>query len=191
MNGKRIGILGMILIFAIGMCAMPASAMLNPAAGYCTALGYNYTEKTGTDGSMTGYCTIAGGQTVDAWQFLYGNVSPALSYCAKQGLTIKTKLDNPDVCGMIGSRCAVCVKTDGSEQEVTAAMGLDFREKICSGSTCCDPATDKTCPIGQESSSTDWILPAIIAVIIILVIACIAYFFKRKKNAGVPEEKKP
>ena len=177
------------LIVAAGLLALPAAAMINPAAGYCTALGYNYTEKAGADGSMTGYCTM-GSQTVDAWQFLYGNVSTEKSYCAVHGMQVKT-VEDASVCGMIGSRCGACVQADGSVKEVTAAMGLDFREKICSGSICCDPAKDATCPIGQESSVADWMVPAIIALLVIIVIACIAYFFQKKKNAGVPPEKKP
>lgn len=187
-----------ILILAAVMLAVPAGAMTNPSAGYCTALGYQYMDKTGTDGSMTGFCVLPGDQSVDAWQFLQGKAAPEKSYCKAQGLEVRT-VNDPAVCGMLGSTCAVCVKADGSTQEVTAMMGLDFREKICSGNICCDPATDKTCAIGQEPGGTpvsdgskpaDWSLIVIIAVIVI-IIAAAAYFMMTKKNMDDPEKKNP
>lgn len=182
--------ISIMLIIAAGLLFVPVTAMINPAAGYCTALGYTYMEKTGSDGSMTGYCTLSGNQTVDAWQFLYGNVSANESYCAVHGMQIQT-VENASVCGMIGSRCGACVEADGSVKEVTAAMGLDFREKICSGSTCCDPAKDTTCPIGQEQQETDWMLPVLAILIAIIILIGLVYYFIRKKSAKPQEEKKP
>jgi LPXTG-motif cell wall-anchored protein len=182
-----------ILFLAIALVAVPAGAMTNPSAGYCLALGYQYTDVTGADGSMTGYCLLPGNQTVDAWQFLQGTAAPELSYCKKQGLDIRTVNDSA-VCGMLGTPCAVCVKADGTTQEVTKMMGLDFREKICSGNICCDPAKDKTCVIGQESPSTgssDGLLIVIIAVIAVIIIAGIAYFLMKKKKGSEPEKKNP
>jgi putative hemolysin len=182
-----------LLLLAVCMVAVPAAAMINPSAGYCTALGYQYADVAGADGSLTGYCMLPGNQTADAWQFLEGKVSPELSYCKKQGLDVRT-VNDPAVCGMLGSTCAVCVKADGSTQEVTKMMGLDFREKICSGDICCDPAKDKTCAIGQESTGTgaaDGLFMGIIAVIAVLVIAGIAYFLMKKKKGSEPEKKNP
>jgi putative hemolysin len=180
--------ISLLIIVAAGLIAVPTAAMINPAAGYCTALGYNYTENTGSDGSMTGYCTLSGNQTVDAWQFLYGNVSADKSYCTVHGMQIQT-VENVSVCGMIGSRCGACVEADGSVKEVTAAMGLDFREKICSGSICCDPAKDTTCPIGQEQQA-DWTLPLLAVIVIVLVLLGAALIFIQKKKAKPQEEKK-
>jgi putative hemolysin len=177
-----------VLLLAIGLLAVPAGAMINPAAGYCTGLGYQYMDKVGTDGSMTGFCVLPGNQTVDAWQFLQGKVSPELGYCKKQGLEVRTVSD-ARVCGMLGSTCAVCVKTDGSSQEVTAMMGLDFREKICNDKICCDPAVDTTCAIGAESP--DRVFIVVIAVIAVLIIAGIAYFLMKKKKGSGPEKKNP
>lgn len=189
---------GLLLLLAFSLVAAPAASMINPAAGYCTELGYQYTVTVGADGSMTGACVLPGGQSVDAWQFLQGKVSAELGYCRKQGLEVRTVTD-PAVCGMLGSTCAVCVKADGTIQEVTRMMGLDFREKICSGDVCCDPAKDKACPIGQEPGSggepagakpADWVLVVIAAIIAVLVIAGIAFFQKRKKGSA-PEKKSP
>jgi putative hemolysin len=182
-----------VLLLAVALVIVPAGAMTNPSAGYCSALGYQYMDVTGTDGAMTGYCVLPGNQSVDAWQFLQGKVSPELSYCRKQGLDVRTATD-PAICGMLGSTCAVCVKTDGTTQEVTTMMGLDFREKICSGNLCCDPAKDATCAIGQEPSGTGQggVLPLfLLAVIAVLVIGIIGYFLMRKKKTDEPEKKNP
>ncbi len=183
MNTKRISFIVPVLLLVAALVAVPAGAMTNPSAGYCTALGYQYTDVTGADGSMTGFCLLPGNQSVDAWQFLQGKVSPELSYCKKQGLEVRTVTD-PAVCGMLGDTCAVCVKADGTIQEVTRMMGLDFREKICNDRICCDPAKDKTCAIGQESSGTgspDWLFMVILAVIAVLVIGGIVYFILKRK----------
>jgi putative hemolysin len=177
----------LLLLASIGMLALPAGAMTNPSAGYCTGLGYQYKDVMGADGSMTGHCLLANNQDVDAWQFLQGNVSPDQSYCSKQGLQIRTVSD-PAVCGLLGSTCAVCVKADGTTQEVTAMMGLDFREKICNDKICCDPATDKTCAIGAEPA--DWTLYVLIAIVILLILAGIAFFLMKKKGSG-PAPKNP
>lgn len=180
-----------ILIISASLLAVPAAAMINPAAGYCTALGYNYTEKTAADGSMTGYCTLSGNQSVDAWQFLYGNASGDKSYCAVHGMQIQT-VENASICGMIGNKCGACVQADGSVKEVTAAMGLDFREKICSGSICCDPAKDTTCSIGaEEQQETDGMLPVLAVIVIVLVLLGLAYIYIQKKKGKPQGEKKP
>jgi putative hemolysin len=199
MNTKKISFIVPVLLLAIALVMVPAGAMTNPSAGYCTALGYQYTDVTAADGSMTGYCMLPGNQSVDAWQFLQGKVSPELSYCKKQGLEVRTVTD-PSVCGMLGDSCAVCVKADGTTQEVTGMMGLDFREKICSGNICCDPAMDKTCAIGRESGSTgdtgsaqpaDWTRIVLIVVIAVIILAGIAFFLMKKKKGTDPGKKNP
>ncbi len=185
MNKSYFGVV--FLLFALAVLVMPAAAMINPAAGYCTELGYQYTDTVGKDGSMTGYCLLPGNRSVDAWQFLQGKVSPELSYCKKQGFEVRTVSD-PKVCGMLGSTCAVCVKADGTTQEVTKMMNLDFREKICNEKICCDPATDKSCAIGTEP--TDW-FALIIAIIAVLVVAGIVYLLISRKKASGPDKKNP
>ena len=167
----------LVILLAIGLLAVPSMAMINPSAGYCTALGYQYGDTIGKDGSMTGYCVLPGNRSVDAWQFLQGKVLPELSYCRKQGLEIRT-VSEPGSCGFLGSTCAVCVKADGTTEEVTKMMGLDFRERICVENICCEPA-DENCAIGEEP--TDWFL-IVIAIVTVLVIAGIAYFLFIKKR---------
>lgn len=185
MNMKYITIT--ILLLSTCMIAMPAGAMINPSAGYCMELGYQYLDTVGTDGSMTGYCMLPGNQSVDAWKFLQGTAAPDMSYCKKQGLEVRT-VNDPDVCGMLGSPCAVCVKADGSTQEVTNMMGLDFREKICNDKICCDPATDNTCAIGadqvQEPSpgvTTTAKSPGFAVITAIAAVFCLALVRKRSR----------
>ncbi|OPX65391.1 MULTISPECIES: DUF333 domain-containing protein [unclassified Methanoregula] len=177
------------LLLAALIAAPPAGAMINPSAGYCEALGYQYTVTVAADGGMTGFCVLPGNRSVDAWQFLEGKTAPEFSYCKKQGLEIRTVID-PDVCGMLGDTCAVCIKGDGSVQEVTRMMGIDFREKICSGNICCDPATDISCSFAQGTNGStgtdgsgqkDWLSLAVIGIIVLLIIAAAAYFLMRKK----------
>jgi putative hemolysin len=186
----------LIIILATGLAGMPAAAMINPSAGYCLALGYEYTDITGPVGSMTGYCLLPGNRSVDAWQFLEGSAAPELGYCRTQGLEVRTVRD-PAVCGMLGSTCAVCVGTDGSIREVTMMMGLDFREKICNETICCDPATDTVCPIGQEHGSAGQsgtaepaspTLVAVIAVILVIIAAGSGYGTVRKKDCNKTEK---
>jgi len=45
-----------LFLLVVCMVAVPAAAMINPSAGYCTALGYQYVDVAGADGSLTGYC---------------------------------------------------------------------------------------------------------------------------------------
>jgi putative hemolysin len=176
----------LVILLATGMLAIPSMAMINPSGGYCTALGYQYGDTVGKDGSMTGYCVLPGNRSVDAWQFLQGKVSPELSYCQKQDLEIRT-ISDPGVCGFLGSTCAVCVKADGTTQEVTKMMGLDFRERICDENICCDP-TDEHCAIGEDP--TDWFMITI-TVIAVLIIAGIGYLLFRRQKGTSAVKKNP
>ena len=195
MKTNFLRILPVCLVLVLASVAMPAGAMVNPSALYCTQLGYQYTDLIAADGSMAGYCMLPGNQSVDAWQFLEGKVAPDLSYCKKQGMEIRTVSD-PAVCGLLGDTCGVCVKSDGTTQEVTQMMGLDFREKICSGDTCCDPAKDTTCPIGSETGAVaggqqkDMVPVVLIAIVVILIAAALAILFLKKRKGSQPEEKK-
>lgn len=191
----RIVLFLVVIALALAWGTMPASAMINPSAGYCRALGYQYTDTIGPDGSMTGYCVLANNQSVDAWQFLRGEVAQDQSYCVKQGYGIKL-VNDPDTCKIFLTRsCAVCVMPDGSMTEITKLMKLDFREKICNDKVCCDPRTDTTCPIGSEMTAgskktgISGIYLIGIALIVIIIIAGLAFFIIKKKK-GVPAEKK-
>ncbi|MFP4346571.1 MAG: C1 family peptidase [Anaerolineales bacterium] len=79
----------------------------NPAAVYCTEMGYEYSLVE--DGGQRGVCTLPDGEVCDAWAFLQGKCGQSYSYCAKQGYGIATVNDGK---GAFSSEYAVCV-TDG------------------------------------------------------------------------------
>jgi putative hemolysin len=114
-------------LIGIALVCQAGSALMNPAAVYCSALGYAYDVKT-SDAGQTGFCVLPGNQPVDAWQFLKGTTGQQYTYCARQGYQVKTITD-PKQCFSISSgSCAVCLIPDGREVEVTRYMNLDFRE---------------------------------------------------------------
>jgi len=172
----------LVFLLAAALIAAPAGALMNPAAGYCTALGYNYSITTAPDGTMTGFCTLPGNRTVDEWQFLQGQVAPEFSYCAKQGYRLETVNDRATCRIFLTDSCAVCVLADGSKTEVTKLMNLDFRERLCSNGKCCDPKTDTTCSFATGMSpGTVTAVAAGIAVLVVALIAAALYLVFRKK----------
>jgi C1A family cysteine protease/putative hemolysin len=133
--------------------AGPSFALVNPAAAYCSALGYEYVVETGEQGER-GLCQFPDGQTVDAWEFLQGKVAPEYSYCEIRGCEIKTVTD-PEKCLIFGiDECAVCSLEDGTEVEVTELMGLSFEESTCGDQTCGFPENFSTCP--EDCASGEW-----------------------------------
>lgn len=82
----------------------------NPAALYCTTLGYNY-ELVSTPEGEVGICTLPNGERVDAWEFFRGKCGEEYSYCARQGYGTATV----DVgSGFYMAECAVCVDANGT-----------------------------------------------------------------------------
>ena len=67
----------------------------NPAAVYCTELGYNYKITKGPSGEY-GTCIFPDKSQCDEWAFLQGKCGQQYSYCAKQGYGIKTMSDGKD-----------------------------------------------------------------------------------------------
>jgi putative hemolysin len=97
--------------------------MPDPAAAYCENLGYTYEIADG-DGGQHGVCVLPDGRRVDAWAFYRGKVAPEYSYCARQGLDIRTKRIDE---GSFTTECAVCVSKEGRELgSVSELMGLQF-----------------------------------------------------------------
>ncbi|HDR74239.1 MAG TPA: DUF333 domain-containing protein [Methanoculleus sp.] len=119
------------LLCAAILCAallpLAVSALMNPAAVYCTALNYTYAVDE-TDAGQIGACLLPGNQPVDAWQFLQGTAGREAGYCALMGYETRTVADPGTCAGIYADSCAVCVLPDGTEMEVTALMDLSFRE---------------------------------------------------------------
>ncbi len=61
----------------------------NPAARYCTVMGYTYTIVQEADGE-TGYCTFPDKSRVNAWAFFYGTEAKTFSYCEQNGYDMVT-----------------------------------------------------------------------------------------------------
>ncbi|MCX6695567.1 MAG: DUF333 domain-containing protein [Candidatus Altiarchaeota archaeon] len=131
------------------------SAMLNPAAVYCSSLGNTYVTESTEKGDF-GYCILASGEKVDAWKFIQGEVSPEKSFCTQKGYKLKVVSDY-DICGkrLLTNSCAVCVLPNGTEQEVTETMGLAFQETTCGDSHCGFPEDYISCPKDCKSGGPD------------------------------------
>jgi putative hemolysin len=150
MTSKRIVVL-VLLVGALILCPGVA-ALLNPAAIYCTRLNNTYTITTGPDGGQTGTCVLPDKKAVDAWQFLEGRVAQKYSYCALNNLRVHTVTDKNLCAGIYSNSCALCVLPDGKEQEVTALMGLNFKEpNLVVETTLC---AGNTCPVNPSSTTT-------------------------------------
>ncbi|KQC04558.1 MAG: hypothetical protein APR53_10335 [Methanoculleus sp. SDB] len=139
---RRVLCVALCAIICLSLIPGGVSAMRNPSAVYCEAMGYEYSTLSGENGE-TGICTMPGGAAVDAWDFLLGEEAAEYGYCARQGYV--QKIVHGDACRVFGlDTCAVCVRDDGSEVEVSALMDLDFSEPACSSGAC-----------GLEAAGTD------------------------------------
>jgi putative hemolysin len=141
----RMAVCAIILV----MSATQASALINPSAAYCDALGYEYTIQDTPKGEV-GYCTLPDGETVDAWAFLNGKTGLEWSYCAQQGLEAK-HIEDPEVC----PSCTICILENGTEVEVMELMGVSLEETYCGDKTCGIPENYLTCPEDCPADGTD------------------------------------
>ncbi len=143
MRSRALAIALVILALSTGHDAF---ALLNPASVYCDALGYESLSSEDAEGGEIAACGLPNGQVVDAWQFLLGNVETDYSYCARQGLELRT-VQSDEICLVfLTDSCAVCVQPDGSQVEVTALMKLRFDESSCGDGTCGFPEDFESCP---------------------------------------------
>jgi putative hemolysin len=104
--------------------AGPAIGSANPAAVYCTELGYEYVIVDTPEGQR-GVVVLPNGERCDAWDFYRGKCGQEYSYCAREGYGIVTKeVTN----GSFTTECAVCVSRDGEELgTVSDLMGLEAK----------------------------------------------------------------
>jgi len=106
--------------------------MANPAAVYCSELGYEYNTVDTPEGQQ-GFCMFPDGSECDAWNFLMGKCGTDYSYCAQIGYDTASLADgnNP-----FSPEYAVCIGTDIQREEgfqsadtiigsVTELMGLE------------------------------------------------------------------
>ena len=142
------------VVFLLLLSVIPAGALMDPSAVYCTSLGYEFIIEMTPVGEW-GYCILPSGEKVDSWKFLEGKTGAADSYCRKIGLQIKTVRDPERCIQFLTDECAVCILANGTEVEVTQLMGLSFAETTCGDGTCGMPENYTTCPQDCPSGSED------------------------------------
>jgi putative hemolysin len=189
-DGKRSRTAIFTILFMIGLSGliMPVAAMKNPAAVYCDSMGYQFTDVIQSDGGMAGYCILPGNQRVDAWQFLEGKVAQDQSYCKKQGYGIETVNDLSYCKKFFTSSCSACILPNGTKVEMTDLMNLNVWEKICIGDKCCGP-DDSNCSFDTKTPDMQWILPVVIAIMVIPAIGIAVFLHYRKKRGAQPPAK--
>jgi C1A family cysteine protease/putative hemolysin len=109
-----------------------AHKISNPAAVYCTDMGYEYHVISDGAGGQMGSCSLPNGTSCSAWDFLEGNCGQAYSYCARQGLSERTVRDGQNP---FSPDYAVCVDAQGKVVgNVTTLDGLDSKLNHCQSS---------------------------------------------------------
>jgi parallel beta-helix repeat protein len=95
--------------------------MANPAAVYCTEMGYEYKILNETSGQR-GVCIFPDGSRCDAWDFLQGKCGQDYSYCEECGCSTQTVSDGKNP---FSREYAVCVSKEGNRiGSVTELMAL-------------------------------------------------------------------
>jgi len=79
----------------------------NPAATYCTKLGYEFVISQDSSGNEIGQCILPDGSNVNAWDFYKGKIGQEYSYCNKKGYEILNKEIEKDG---YSYDCPYCVK---------------------------------------------------------------------------------
>jgi len=134
---------------AVVAAVAPAAALLDPAASYCEALGYD-TEVVLTAKGEKVLCTLGDGRVVDGWQFYSGKVALDASYCSRQGLEAR-HVEDPAIC----HSCTVCVLPDDTQMRAIDLMGLDPRETACGDGRCVNGEDHESCPDDCASGGRD------------------------------------
>ncbi len=113
----------------------PLQSMRNPAAVYCSDLGYEYTVLEAADGSQRGICQMPNNTSCDAWELVEGRCGQEYNACAQRGLgtVTQSRHDNP-----FTPDSAVCVDADGREV-ITALEAANLIEQ--SSGVAAPPAT--------------------------------------------------
>ena len=103
-----------------GQPAGPRNNMANPAAMYCTDLGYELQTTTDETGGQRGICIMPDQTECEEWDFLAGKCGQEFSYCAKHGYQTRVAKDSKNGYSL---EYAVCV--DHSGNDVGSVTQLD------------------------------------------------------------------
>jgi parallel beta-helix repeat protein len=127
--------------------------MANPAAVYCTEMGYEYRVINEPSGQR-GVCIFPDGIQCDAWAFLQGKCGQSYSYCEKCGYFTQTVSDGKNP---FSREYAVCVSKEGKRMgSVTELMALS--EKAMGGARSLEDSVGEE--IGKQPSTRSQIPPS-------------------------------
>ena len=102
--------------------------MGNPAAIYCTEMGFQYEIIADQNGQL-GICHLPDNQNCEAWDFLQGTCGQEYSHCAQNGYQVKVKTDGMN---SISNPYGVCVTENGREVgPVTELSNLTEKTSTC------------------------------------------------------------
>jgi len=149
-----------------GGCDGKSPGTANPAAIYCSELGYEYKTVDTAEGK-NGICRFPDNSECDEWEFLAGKCGQEYSYCSKQGYGLITKSDGKDP---FSQEYAVCTYRGGeigtvtnlfslSEKAVTGSVSTNGSESNKSGDNL---ASDLEAPSSfdwRNSGGQNWITP--------------------------------
>jgi putative hemolysin len=101
----------------------------NPAATYCSLLGYQTGTQNTAEG-QAGICTMPDGMVCDAWQFLRGTCGQEFSWCALNGYQVQNVVESD---GSSTQEYAICVDSNGvSVGKLFELSGLQVMLEACS-----------------------------------------------------------
>jgi len=101
------------------------SGFQNPAAEYCTKMGYEY-KTVKTDAGERGICVLPNGDEVDAWAFYRGECATQFSYCAKMGWPVAAEAQGDSY----SDKCCTCVLPNGSHKTVSELLDLGLHGAV-------------------------------------------------------------
>jgi len=137
-RGRTVSKIFVIFLLFITSSSL-SHAMKNPAAVYCTKLGYDYEKVQSPEGEQ-GLCVINGTE-FDAWDFFVGKVGINYSYCHSIGMDTITLDNGKDPFSPVYSACvesgSLKMMSAGKPKSVSELMNLKqlVQERIDTGNT--------------------------------------------------------
>jgi len=112
-----------VLGLLVTVLAISAWGFRDPAAVYCSQLGYEYNIKQTAEGDV-GFCKFGDGTECPDFDFLEGACGMQHSYCAQKGYQQRAATGND--CGSSDpiTACLLCIMPNGTAVEVSQAMDL-------------------------------------------------------------------
>lgn len=136
-----------------GCNAIESIGSQNPAAAYCTEMGYEY-KTVKTEAGERGICVLPNGDEVGAWAFYRGECATEFSYCAKMGWPVAAEAQGDSY----SDKCCTCSLPDGSQKTVSEL--LDLRpDGTAAVNTLTDKGSDEAAVRvmdGELPESFDW-----------------------------------